>query len=232
MNASLRHPMKVCISTQIKSSLALLVLALSLLPALRLQAQNRIALQIDWPVKADVAFPVYCGFSSPKGALRETGQISVIDAAGQVVAAEAEPLAHWQPDGSLKWVGLHFMAKRGVAYFATAVPPTLKAGVMAYDGADAILIDTGAARFELPKQGALLGRVVIGQSVVAPGGSACLTVKDQAGRLADELKSAAPKIEYQGGNFVVVRGAGEVCGAAGVPGWQRDGEDAAFVHRH
>ena len=208
MNASLRHPMKVCISTQIKSSLALLVLALSLLPALRLQAQNRIALQIDWPVKADVAFPVYCGFSSPKGALRETEQISVIDAAGQVVAAEAEPLAHWQPDGSLKWVGLHFMAKRGVAYFATAVPPTLKSGVIVYDGADAILIDTGAARFELPKQGALLGRVVIGQSVVAPGGSACLTVKDQAGRLADELKSAAPKIEYQGGNFVVVRREG------------------------
>ncbi len=200
--------MKTSIPTQIRSCLALLALALSLLPAHSLQAQNRIPLQIDWPVKADVAFPVYCGFSSPKGALRETGQISVVDGAGQVVAAEAEPLARWQPDGSLKWVGLHFMAKRGVAYFATAVPPTMKAGVIAKDGADAILIDTGAAKFELPKQGALLGRVMIGQSVIAPGGSACLTVKDQAGRMADELKSDAPKIEYQGGNFVVVRREG------------------------
>ena len=181
---------------------------LCLLSALSLQAQNRIPLQIDWPVKADVAFPVYCGFSSPKGALRETGQISVVDSAGQAVSVEVEPLARWQPDGSLKWVGLHFMAKRGVAYFATAVPPTMKAGVIAKDGADAILIDTGAAKFELPKQGALLGRVMIGQSVIAPGGSACLTVKDQAGRVADELKSDAPKIEYQGGNFVVVRREG------------------------
>ncbi|MFY7894782.1 MAG: hypothetical protein ACOVP8_01015, partial [Phycisphaerales bacterium] len=114
---------------------------------------------IDWPVKADVAFPVYCGFSCPKGTINETAQISVVDAAGQAVAAEAEPLARWQPDGSLKWVGLHFMAKRGVAYFAKAVPATVKAGVIVKDGADAILIDTGAAKFELPKSGALLGRV-------------------------------------------------------------------------
>jgi|UniRef100_UPI0037850008 hypothetical protein len=181
---------------------------LCLLPALSVQAQNRIPLLIDWPVKADVAFPVYCGFSCPKGTINETAQISVVDAAGQAVAAEAEPLARWQPDGSLKWVGLHFMAKRGVAYFATAVPATTKAGVIVKDGADAILIDTGAAKFELPKSGALLGRVMIGQSVIAPGGSACLTVKDQAGRVADELKSDVPKIEYQGGNFVVVRREG------------------------
>ena len=171
-------------------------------------AQERIPLKIEWPGTGDVAFPVYCGFSSPKGVLQEPGQVSVVDTAGQAVAVEVEPLAKWQPDGSLKWVGLHFLAKRGVDYFATAVPATTKAGVLVADGADAILIDTGAAKVELPKKGALIGRVMIGASIVAPGGQACLTVKDQAGRVADELKSDAPKIEYQGGNFVVVRREG------------------------
>ncbi len=174
-------------------------------------AQERIPLVIDWPVKADVAFPVYCGLSFPKGEIQDARQISVVNAAGQAVAVEIEPLAKWTPDGSLKWAGLHFLAKRGEAYFAVptqASPAALKSGVSVSDGADAILIDTGAATFELPKQGALLGQVKIGPSVVAPGGGACLTVTDQMGRVADELKSDSPKIEYQGGNFVVVRREG------------------------
>ena len=174
------------------------------------RAQQRIPLIINWPASAgsDGPFPVYCGFSMPKTAVKAASQISVVDAAGQAVAVEVEPLARWTPDESLKWVGLHFMAKRGVAYFAMAVPATMKAGVEVKEVAGNILIDTGAAKFELPKQGALLGRVMIGPSLVAPGGMACLTVKDQAGRMADELKSDPPVIEYQGGNFVVVRREG------------------------
>jgi hypothetical protein len=193
----------------------LIIVALCLLPALRGTAQNRIPLKIDWPSSADVAFPVYCGFSCPKETISEAAQISVVDAAGQAVAVEVEPLAKWVPDGSLKWVGLHFMAKRGVDYFAMAVPVPIKAGMTVEDGADAILIDTGAAKVELPKKGALIGRVMIGASVVAPGGAACLTVKDQAGRVGDELQSEAPKIEHQGGNFVVVRREGLLKTATG-----------------
>lgn len=207
--------MKTTIPAQIRSCLALLALAASLLPAPIIRAQNRIPLKMDWPSSADVAFPVYCGFSCPKGTINEAAQISVVDAAGQAVAVEVEPLAKWVPDGSLKWVGLHFMAKRGVDYFAMALPAKTKAGVMVQDGAEAILIDTGAAKVELPKKGALLGRVMIGASIVAPGGLACLTVKDQAGRVADELQSEAPKIEYQGGNLVVVRREGLLKTATG-----------------
>jgi hypothetical protein len=83
------------------------------------------------------------------------------------------------------------------------------------DAAENIVIETGAARFELPKKGPLLGRVTAGQTVVAPGGLACLLVTDQRGRTGDELQSAAPAVEYQGQQFAVVRREGLLRTAAG-----------------
>jgi hypothetical protein len=180
-------------------------------------AQERIPLQINWPPGPghDGPFPVYCGFSMPKGAIREVSRISVLDDAGQIVAAEVELLAKWTPDPSLKWVGLHFLARRGVNYVALAQPSMLQPGVTVEDGTQAFVIDTGAVKVELPKQGAFLGRVTVGANVAAPGGIACLTVQDHRGRVADEMGSDPPVIEYRGANLVVVRREGFLKTTAG-----------------
>jgi hypothetical protein len=137
----------------------LIITALSFLPAISVRAQDRIPLQIDWPAAADVAFPVYCGLSFPKGLVQKAGQISVINGDGKMVPAEIEPLAKWIPDASLKWVGLHFLARKNETYFAVQTPSEAKARVVVQYGVEGIVIDTGAARFELLKKGPLIGKV-------------------------------------------------------------------------
>ncbi|MCE9606708.1 MAG: hypothetical protein K8U03_17600 [Planctomycetia bacterium] len=180
-------------------------------------AQQRIALRIDWPehAPAAVSFPVYCGLSMPKGAISDAKQVHIVDGAGKTVTADLEPLAKWTADASLKWLGVRFLAQRGTEYFAVASPADRRPGLRVADDADAIRIETGAATFELPKKGPLLGKISVGEAIASPGGSACLVVKDHVGRVGDELQSAPPTIEYQGTDYAVVRREGMLQTATG-----------------
>ncbi len=169
----------------------------------------RIPLHVDWPNPAAVGpFPVYSGVSFPKGGVTDVRRLGLIDDRGAPVVADFEPLARWTPDASWKWVGARFPARPDRRYFvvdlATETPPTLTLD----DEQDALVVDTGALRLELPKRGPLLGSARIGARIVSPGGAACLTVDDQAGRRADETHSDPPQVEYRGPHYVVVRREG------------------------
>ncbi|MFW5867904.1 MAG: hypothetical protein ACOCX2_08820, partial [Armatimonadota bacterium] len=62
------------------------------------------------PERAGVARtnePVVTGVPLAEGALQAGARLRLDDAAGESIAFEAEPLAHW-PDGSVKWLRLRF----------------------------------------------------------------------------------------------------------------------------
>src|SRR4051794_18794115 len=129
-----------------------LLLLLALISPLEVTAQERIPLVLDSPEEASAssAFPVYCGLSLPKGAVKESAEIGVVDGDGHPVVADVEAICRWTPDTSLKWVGLHFLAKKGGKYFAVMEPDRSPAGLVVRDTAASIVIETGAATFELP----------------------------------------------------------------------------------
>ncbi|HYE20067.1 MAG TPA: hypothetical protein VEA69_16580 [Tepidisphaeraceae bacterium] len=187
------------------------------------EAVERVPLRVDWPTEdCPRGFPVYCGLSLPRGLVTAAGQVSVVDGAGRAVPAGVELLAKWTPEPSYKWVGLRFVARKGVEYVAV-VSPTAGAGVTEQlrvtKGTEAITVDTGVARFTLPVRGALVGRVEVGGVAVLDGGEACLLVTDDQGRTGDETRGAAPdeqpRVEASGPTFAVVRRAGAFRTAAG-----------------
>jgi hypothetical protein len=202
---------------------ALLIAAVSFADILQADQPRpkRVALELDWPVAspAEVAFPVYCGLSAPKGAITAVNQVRVIDDAGHAVDAGIETLARWVPETSLKWIGLHFLAQRGHKYYAefgSAAETSQQLKVR--ESSSAITVDTGKAQFVLPKVGPLFERVQVGEAVVLAGGGACLLVTDQQGRQADETHgdaSEAPQVEAGDGRFAIVRREGDLNTADG-----------------
>lgn len=192
------------------------------------QAGERVPLRVDWgDVKDDAGgFPVFCGLSLPRGAVREAAEIHLEDAEGRTVAAEVEPMARWTPETSLKWVGLHFLAKRGVEYFAVIGPKSEQPrGIQLSETAEQIIIDTGVMTMDLPKHGLLFGKTILQGSqqplmyeASTPNHEANLTVMDAAGTAANESRPGADGrlvIEFQGPQLVVIRRAGELRTEAG-----------------
>lgn len=180
-------------------------------------AAERIELKIDWPEHSPsgVAFPIYCGVSLPKGAITDAKHVHVVDGAGKPVTADVEPLAKWTPDVSLKWLGIRFLATRGTDYFAVVAPREAKPGLTVRDTAEATFIDTGAATFELPKSGPLLGEVKVGGIVASRGGGPNVSLLDHRNQGGDEAKSEPPIVEYHGTDYAVVRRGGFLKSAAG-----------------
>lgn len=180
-------------------------------------AEERVPLVVDWPSEAESAFPVYCGLAAPKGALATAGQIKVVAQDGRSVPVEVEPLARWTPDASLKWVGLHFLARKHETYHAVieAAESKPETRLRVREEAESFVVETGAATFELPKRGPLIGKVFVGKTLVARGGGACLSVTDHSGRSGDEMQSDPPKIEYLGASYAVARREGFLKTASG-----------------
>lgn len=54
--------------------------------------------------------PVNSGVPLPRGAVRETAQLRLLDAQGKAMPASIETRARWLGDGSHKWVTVHFLA--------------------------------------------------------------------------------------------------------------------------
>ncbi len=135
----------------------------------------------DWPVTSGVPLP--------RGVAREVGDLLLKSAGGAGVPCQMNPVVRW-PDGSLKWVELNFQAnvpaggelKYSLGKGApAAVPAALKLKVT--DGADAVVIDTGAIAFTVPrKSGQIVGEVKAGGKTVATGAGVSLLGAKGAGK--------------------------------------------------
>lgn len=95
------------------------------------------------------------GFPFAKGALREGASLRVVTEGGVAVATESRVLGKW-PDGSVKWMLVHFPASAAAGgsarYFLTGgKAPAPAAAVRIEESARGILVDTGALRVLIPR---------------------------------------------------------------------------------
>ncbi|HWA98874.1 MAG TPA: hypothetical protein VG713_10300, partial [Pirellulales bacterium] len=200
-----------------------LLLVRGLIAAEPTGAPVRVRLVLDWPAAAadDIEFPVYSGLSLPQRLATSVESVAVVDHHGRTVACGHEALSHWHADRSLKWVGLHFLARKGAQYFAVVGndPGPPAGGLRIENRVGALVVDCGVARFSLPHVGALFGAVSVAGRDLLARNAACLIVKDQHGRVADETRgtaSEAPQVEFADGQFAVVRREGTLQTAEGV----------------
>lgn len=183
--------------------------------AMPMPAVQRVKLKMNWPDGVDRA-PAYCGLSLPAGMMTEPRPVRLVDDRGTQTPVQTEVLARWSPAGPIRWIGLHFTAERGREYFAefgtdvrAAAKPQQPIDVA--ENENHLLIDTGVARFELPRRGPLFGKAWLDGRQVLRGDAACLLVTDQRGRTADERGGGAdesPVVEVAGAQRVIVRRAG------------------------
>ena len=88
-------------------------LLLAIATVVAMQGQTR-ALDVPLVVRemsgvARIGNPVNSGIPLPKGAVKEPGELRLVDAFGNVVPASIEPRSRWLEDGSLQWVTVHFV---------------------------------------------------------------------------------------------------------------------------
>lgn len=129
--------------------------------------------------------PLYVGVPFPKGWNVEA--VDIVDGEGGAVPCSSRVMARWPEQGGVRWLGVDFVGSPGKEYFV--VPASgrsqVAANVTVKEEAEGFVVDTGAARFALPKKGALLQRVWLGDALLienAAGGD--LYVVDQEGTVA------------------------------------------------
>lgn len=180
--------------------------------------RKQVRLLTDWPegFGGDLAAPLYAAVAFPGGMLLNPENVRVVDGKGNEVPSQHEVLARWGPDGSVRWLALHFSGRRGESYaaeFGTQISRQSAKGpsVTVKESEEALEVDTGAARFELPKKGPLLGKAWLGDKLALAGGAPCLLLADQDGTMADETRgepAEAPTVEVAGRLVTIVRREG------------------------
>lgn len=109
---------------------------------------------------------VTSGIPFAQGALAPNAAIRIEDERGRPVPTQTRLLGTW-PDGSAKWVLVHFPADcasnaESRYYVAAGTAPMPRQRISVNDGVDAVTIDTGVLRARIPKgRLAVLGAVEI-----------------------------------------------------------------------
>ncbi|WP_156762077.1 Tat pathway signal sequence domain protein [Microbacterium karelineae] len=113
------------------------------------------------------------GVPLPRGRVSAIGELALVDADDRPLAAQLWPLATW-PDGSLKWVGSAIgagAAPAGARLVTGARPAEAARPIVATEDADAIVVDSGAVRIEVPRAGEKIFRSISrGGTVIAENG--------------------------------------------------------------
>lgn len=162
------------------------------------------------------AWPVASGVPFPQGALADGGRCRLVDGNGRDVPAQFEPLAYW-PDGSVQWLLVAFTADTragGETKYVLQynVPPRETHTPLRVEQTDAgVIVDTGAARFTIARNGfAPFRDVRVGDRLITSGDGGGFELTNADGkRFRTDL--AAPE-------EVVVEAAGPVRATVKVTG--------------
>ncbi len=131
----------------------------------------------------------------PRGQLPR-GQGFVIDGAGAELPSQSWPLAYW-PDGSLKWTAHALPAGAALPASMEIKPGTPRAGagaarVSVREGADALVVNTGAITCVLPRRGAdLIASITRDGRQIAGAARLVALCDDQPDASAGALKQTA-----------------------------------------
>jgi hypothetical protein len=183
--------------------LCLAVLSLPLLAVTRVELRVADSLGVDRASEVVTSGVPFAAQTLPSGSL-----LHVETAAGRPVPTQIRVLGQW-PDGSTKWLLVQFpatvAARATTKYFLVAGPPPPSRPIGIHESAGALLVDTGALRFSIPRtRFELLG--------AARGLSASSIVFELAnGATHSSLRAAPPE--------VVVEERGPVRATVKVTGW-------------
>ena len=173
-----------------RSATARLLLAAQA-PERPLAAGRRIPVRLDVPEGIPTDKPRQVTFGAPfgPGVLWDAGGIRLVDGAGRETPHQAEVVARWGPEGSVKWVRFDARVVPKNGCFVQVTPPTRAArpspAVTVKEQEGRVVVDTGVARYVLAEGPSPIEEVYLGRRRVATAkGARGLYVVDQRGRLA------------------------------------------------
>ena len=133
-------------------------------------------------------WPLTAGLPFAQGELRDSTQVTIADAKGQLLPACAAPLATW-PDGSIKWalldtqgdIGPMARVELAISTSPTIATPTLNTPLTASDDEHSIEIHTGPLTVRLQRSGPKLfgGLSLADRSLLASGDEAEFSAYDE-----------------------------------------------------
>lgn len=114
---------------------------------------------VDWPLRAGVPLPP--GVEGPFAVERD----------GELNDAEVVTRARWSPDGSAKWLHVHWVGAMGGTYRLVRGEKGAKPqAAWVREGEDVIEVETGAVRFEVSRRAfAGVSRAWVGERLVVDG---------------------------------------------------------------
>jgi len=120
-----------------------------------------IPLIVESPIATIGVQPATVGVPFPRGLLDRTSRLILLDSKGAAVPLQAKPSARW-PDGSIQWALLDFPVAptpAGEAEWRLTIgdeparnEPPATGGIAIREAAEALIVDTGAARFHLNRR--------------------------------------------------------------------------------
>lgn len=153
----------------------------------------------EWMIATGVPFP--------QGFLGSEKNVRLLDAAGKEVPAQFAVRSRWSPGGSVRWLGLDFMAAlapEGTRYnleFGRAVNASAEPGTSLKVTEDelGIEVDTGPLRFIVRKQGFnLIDRVMLeGRSIVEQTDRGGPYLQDHEGTIYRTRLDPAPEVSIE-----------------------------------
>jgi exo-rhamnogalacturonan lyase-like protein len=115
--------------------------------------------QIAEHISKQNPLPVYAGVPLPRGSVYENSAITLYDKKGRTIPCQANILAKWSPNGSSKWLGVHFQlesseTREAVLRFekTNKKQSEFQKQIKTTDDKDSINIDTGTLKLEFLKK--------------------------------------------------------------------------------
>jgi hypothetical protein len=164
--------------------------------------------------------PFTCGVPWPRGAAPAGASLELVDERGQGVPLQSRVLDRW-PDGSVRWALLDWQADAGASgafRVGVAAGPARSGpgpGVRAERLGDAVVVDTGLARFELAAGAAFPFRAVtVGGAPAVDAARTAFTAEDEQGR-SYRPRVGSVEVEEAGPVRAAVRCRGGLVGEGG-----------------
>lgn len=169
--------------------------------------------------------PIEGGIPMPMGELRELDRVRLRNSLGEDLPFQTKALAHW-PDGSIKWVRVHFKTTLGPAegtgffleYGPNLIAQTFDDGITVEEAGDSIKINTGPMEAVLNKKHFYLfesvsidvnqNKVMEPEEVMTSKAAFVLQARNKEFRTDLDDKTYKLEIEEQGKQKIVVKGTG------------------------
>jgi hypothetical protein len=123
--------------------------------------ESSISLHIDNPAKLNREWPIVCGLPFPKGKIKDTKSLNVIDSTGKTIPCQFNITATWLKDKSIRWLLLNFTANPSGFYKLVIGDKKVSSPIkgMTISGSKDIAIKSGSSLYKINADAALFDGV-------------------------------------------------------------------------